>query len=635
MRDLKFYFSDRRMVTQLCRKRIALARKNRQGQFPARAAGLPVNSEQMDDPWQRELRELLPPRRHWPHATRRERCESKDRAETAVKTLTWYVLRALSEDEPTYSWTKRLRRFLDGCKRDALSWDGSMVHKPRSIVPIPKERPGSGQKYRVVVTYSLRDGIIASGFAAYLGNAIDGALGDCCFASRPRQNGKAKSHHDAVVGFREFAGQISKQTALWVAECDIQGFFDSVPHKVARARLRTMSAKTGATLDKRASAFLTSFLAGYDYLSARKKATRQLRAQHVDRPILFKPKATLVKAGIEFDSQERHGIPQGSPLSGVIANAVLAAADDACLNELRGNGRWHYARYCDDILLVSTDRGTCRLALRAYRRELRRLGLAHHRAVKVLPYCGRNMKRFWEGKSKRPYLWRSGETGPGVPWIGFLGYQLKRDGMLRIRRASIQREIAKQRKAVDDVIRCIRSARAKVPHRASHQIAPTRRIEHRVLMHLVAMGVGFPSGHSTSPPPYSLSWCNAYPLLQSGPVDLAPLEDLDRGRTLAMKVLRGKLVALVNTSNDNVDGDLRHASEEAMAPRSFCLRFAGYPLSYYGQFPPAQRTAATPVTTAPPRADLRSAQAEKIAPKWRRITTPQEPRLRHKSGRGR
>jgi hypothetical protein len=597
MRDLEFYFSDRRMVAQLCRKRIAHARKNRRDQFPARAAGV-HDSERADDPKQHELQALLPPRRHWPRARRRIRRESEDRSATTAKTLAEHVLRVLSENAGAYPWVKRLRRFLNSILRDALSWDKSMVHEPKSVVPIPKDRRGSGQKYRVVVTYSLRDSLLASGYAAYLGDGVDGALDDCCFGSRPCRNGKTRNHHDAVKGLRAFATRVSDETDLWGAECDIQGFFDSVPHEVAKARLRAMAAKAGARLDKRAIAFLHSFLASYDYVSARKKALTQLRAQHVDRPILFKPKAALVKAGIEFDCQERRGIPQGSPLSGVIANAVLAAADDACLNELRRNGRWHYARYCDDILLVSTDRNACRLALRAYRRELRNLGLADHRAVKVLPYRGRNKKRFWDGKSKLPYLWRSGELGPGVPWIGFLGYQLKRDGTLRIRRASIQREIAKQMKAVNDVISTMQKVRAKaVASGTAYRIAPMWRIEHRVLTHLVAMGVGYPSGHATSPPPSSLSWCNAYPLLQSGPVDLAPLKDLDRGRTLAMKALRGKLVALVNTSNDiavtgatrlvvvSANGcDLKRDSEEAGPRRPFCLRYAGNALSYYGKF---------------------------------------------------
>ncbi len=597
MRDLEYYFSDRRMVALLCRKRIALARKNRRDQFPARAAGV-HDSERADDPKQDELQGLLPPRRHWPRARRRIRRESEDRSATTAKTLAQHVLRVLEKSADAYPWVKRLRRFLNSIRRDALSWDKSMVHEPKSVVPIPKDRRGSGQRYRGVVTYSLRDSLIASGYAAYLSDAVDGALDDCCFGSRPCRDGNAKRHHDAVKGFRAFATRVSDQTDLWAAECDIQGFFDAVPHKVASARIRATTKKAGVALDKRAIAFLDSFLAGYDYASVRKAALKRLRAQHVRKPVLFDPNEALADAGIETDDQERRGIPQGSPLSGVIANAVLAAADEACLNDLRGNGRWHYARYCDDILLVTTNRDACRWALRAYTRELRSLGLAHHRAAKVLPYQGTNMKRLWESKSKRPYRWRAGEHGPGVPWIGFLGYQLKRDGTLRIRRASIQREIAKQMKAVNDVISTIHKVRAKaVASGTAYRIAPTWRIEHSVLMHLVAMGVGFPSGHSTSPCPSSLSWCNGYLLLQRGPVELKSLKDLDRGRTLAMKALRGRLIALVNSSNDNAvtgatgpvmvstsNDDLKHATEEAGPRRPFRLHYAGHALSYYGKF---------------------------------------------------
>jgi len=612
VRKLQYYFSDRRLVALLCRKRIALARKNRRVQFVARASGGTVDSEQD------ELQTLLPPRGHWPRPRRRARCESPDPPATVAKTLAWHVLRVVSGKQATYSWAKRLRRFLDDCRHEALSWDRSKVHKARRVVAIPKERPGNGQTYRVVVTYSLRDSLIASGFAAYLGAAIDGALDDCCFAFRPVRNGEARTHHDAVDGFRVFASQIAKGTDLWVAECDIQGFFDSVPHKVARARLRAMAAKTGTTLDERAIAFLRSFLTGYNYASARKKAIKQLRVQHVDRPILFDPDAALADVGDKIVDRGKRGIPQGSPLSGVLANAILAAADERCVKKLRRNGRSHYARYCDDVLLVSTNRESCRSALDAYVRKLGKLGLAHHPPHTVRRYWGRNMRRFWEEKSKLPYRWRSTGRALGVPWVGFLGYQFKRDGTLRIRQASIRREIAKQRKIVDDVLRSMQTAaRAQRARGIAHKIPPTHRIEHKVRMHLVAIGVGYPSEHGTSPSSSSLSWCKAYPLLRSGPVELQPLKDLDRGRTSAMKALRGRLTTLVNTSKDIVE-----CTSTPAARRPFGLHYVGHSLSYHGQFLPARRTTATPVTPVSTRGGSVSARAKGITPKRGRHTCP-------------
>ena len=130
-------------------------------------------------------------------------------------------------------------------------------------------------------------------------------------------------------------------------------------------------------------------------------------------------------------------------------------------------------------------------------------------------------------------------------------------------------------KAVNDVVSTIQTVRAKAAAQGRNcPIAPTQRIEQRVLMHLVAMGVGRPPQHRTSPSPSSLSWCNGYPLLQNGPVDLESLKYLDRGRTLAMKALRRRLTALVNSSNNNAKGSWRHALEESVAPRRFRLRYA-------------------------------------------------------------
>ena len=56
---------------------------------------------------------------------------------------------------------------------------------------------------------------------------------------------------------------------------------------------------------------------------------------------------------------------------------------------------------------------------------------------------GRNLKRdaknhylFWDAKSKRPYRWGTG-WGNSAQWIGFLGYEISRDGQIRLRKSSI------------------------------------------------------------------------------------------------------------------------------------------------------------------------------------------------------
>ena len=60
------------------------------------------------------------------------------------------------------------------------------------------------------------------------------------------------------------------------------------------------------------------------------------------------------------------------------------------------------------------------------------------------PYHDR--KSFWKVKSHRPYLWGDGDIGNSNRYIGFLGYELSRDGRLRLRKSNISRIAEKFRR---------------------------------------------------------------------------------------------------------------------------------------------------------------------------------------------
>lgn len=47
-------------------------------------------------------------------------------------------------------------------------------------------------------------------------------------------------------------------------------------------------------------------------------------------------------------------------------------------------------------------------------------------------------KHFWEIKSHLPFLWGKGEGNSNF-YIGFLGYEIRRDGRMRLRKSNIER----------------------------------------------------------------------------------------------------------------------------------------------------------------------------------------------------
>jgi hypothetical protein len=142
-------------------------------------------------------------------------------------TLRQQVLRELRQPVPRYPWVKKLKAFLHQCRVRALHWKSTDAYQPERISARPKKSPGNNQPYRILAQYTLEDSLIGSAFAAYTRDLIDPALGPACYAFRPFQNGTLPTHHDAVEHLRHFSASVDRSTALWVAECDIQGFLDS------------------------------------------------------------------------------------------------------------------------------------------------------------------------------------------------------------------------------------------------------------------------------------------------------------------------------------------------------------------------------------------------------------------------
>lgn len=189
-----------------------------------------------------------------------------------------------------------------------------------------------------------------------------------------------------------------------------------------------------------------------------------------------------------------------------------------------------------------------------------------------------SLRRFWDAKSKIPYPWKT-DRRPGITWIGFLGYQMKRDGTLRVRRSSIEKEVAKQRLAVDDIIRRIDRARSRA-HKAkrAHRVPTLRRIRYAAMMHLVSIGVGYPSDRLVWPAPNSVCWASGFRLLRDGKTDLTLLRALDRGRGIALRALTSRLDSLMA-----LPGVEARSKGSEHRPR-FVLKRDGRPLSYYSQF---------------------------------------------------
>ena len=91
--------------------------------------------------------------------------------------------------------------------------------------------------------------------------------------------------------------------------------------------------------------------------------------QHVDAPDVLKLINRFLKGGVQVDGQRQvttQGVPQGGPLSPVLANVVLDELDWAL--ERRGH---RFARYADDCNIFVKSKRTGELIMHSVTRYLR------------------------------------------------------------------------------------------------------------------------------------------------------------------------------------------------------------------------------------------------------------------------
>jgi hypothetical protein len=151
---------------------------------------------------------------------------------------------------------------------------------------------------------------------------------------------------------------------------------------------------------------------------------------------------------IDVDSDplsNRIGVPQGGALSCLIANIILDSVDRRIYGEKDSNT--FYARFCDDMVLMHTNKEICNEKFNDYQTGIKEVKLISHKSRSFRDY----RTEFWASslKSKAPYKWAEykiddRDLAQNVPWVSFVGYQIRYDGLIRIRKSSIEKELKKQ-----------------------------------------------------------------------------------------------------------------------------------------------------------------------------------------------
>jgi len=163
-------------------------------------------------------------------------------------------------------WFLNLLKFCESIrsKINSIDSNGYTINKPE-IIPLPKSNKKELYIYRPIAKYSLVDKIITSAFSKYLTIKFDEVFLDCSYAFRSRKNGKIPNHHDSII---KILKQRKRNPKLWVSECDIQKFFDTVQHlhleTVFNHYIKKLNAK-GVVISPKAIRLFYLFLDSYSF----------------------------------------------------------------------------------------------------------------------------------------------------------------------------------------------------------------------------------------------------------------------------------------------------------------------------------------------------------------------------------
>jgi len=195
-------------------------------------------------------------------------------------------------------------------------------YQPQPLLRVWIERPGKSPRGLAVPT--IRDRILQTSLTLVLTPKVEAELEDCSYAYR-----QGRSVRLAV----ERIGFYQRQGYNWIVDADIEAFFDTIPHADLLAHLHAVASE----------------------------------------PALIDLVQQWLIAPIQEGDQLTHpnqGIPQGSPISPMLANLYLDTLDDALLD-----ADHVLIRYADDFIVLAKTQKRAEAALELTKDVLVRLTL--------------------------------------------------------------------------------------------------------------------------------------------------------------------------------------------------------------------------------------------------------------------
>ena len=457
---------------------------------------------------------VLPPRKSWMrngYASRKKMSSESVRRRSILRRVNYERSQGMMEQ---IEWGQKLAALVANIQSAVMG--GSVKFEPPRMIQIPKGLKNGVMEYRDVASFErLEDRLILSRATAYVRDVLENVLHSNCYSFRVNRE---VSHKKAIADLQSWRKWFAAEET-WVAECDIKKFFDNISHDSIKRAWRMINV---GKFDPRVERILDAYL---DVYSSSERVNR--------------------------------GIPQGGSFSTVLANLVLHEADCAVLNN--ADDKLFYARFCDDVIIVSSDKEDCVRAMQAYAQVLRAIDLEMH---PIMPFEYRaeagSSTKYYSIKSKGPFAWRNADLNERdvSPWISFLGCHIRFDGDTRIRKESIERH---KRSLGQETAKAVRSI--KRGELSGVSLADRRAWFARFRNRLIAKGVGYVTRKVSD---CDMCWAGAFPHVTICKETELQMRRLDRVR----EGLLSKVWRMVSASFPEAYNETRH-------------KFKGRPYSYY------------------------------------------------------
>lgn len=548
---------------------------------------------QQKDTTEEFLYKIFPPRKQWVHAGKDAR-----QGKTQVEKNKYNLRMTYSREKKMAShaeWFIELEKYIDTIQKLAL--DGTFQFDTPNVSAIQKDIDNDKKEIiaRPICQFkTLEERIIGSLYNRAITNLFDPYFYDKSYAFRVSSKNDSMPHLKAVEAIMQFR-QLHKGEILWVAECDMKKFFDTIDHAVIKRLymnlLKRCLEEKKITDDefKLLQNVMFSYVDCFAFYRDVLIYSEDEYAKHTFwRNVHIKEGYTQRISWVNKDIDKLRssgkwpyptsdyetcnlGIPQGGAMSGLIANIVMNDVDVRLRPYLIDSPNFLYIRFCDDMIMMGTEHTSVQEAFESYKQGIKNLNLFIHDDVDMNL---RHMRDFWDGKTRAPYKWGKPGEQDVMPWITFVGYDINWEADTRIRKKTVKKELGKQFEKYNEVKQLLKQ---QAPRRYKTEILES------VTRRMIGMSVGRVTLWNYKNFDNKYSWAKAFQMLTYNPWAKSQLRLLDRHRRKILKYLEHFLnqLSYEGLKEKKKDGTTKRIRKER---RDLSLGFYyGKPFSYYGQ----------------------------------------------------